>query len=195
MKRGRDGNGRRYALGLMIVLLAATLAGCIGDTGEDPDTLDAADEAADPPLEETTIPYESGGTFALGAGVCTAVGDVSLNACSSGNALVLDTEPAGTVQAAELELSWEAESPLMEELGLTFAWACGDDGCETEWATGSSPVEVTVDGIEEPGTVYVVVWTPDVGVSQAYVDYATPQDVTITGAFTSLVPTSTASGA
>ncbi len=190
--RRHDRNGRRYALGLMIVLLAAPLAGCIGDTGEQ---LDAASSDEDASLEETTIPFDGEGSFPLGVGVCTVAGEVSVNACSASNVL-LERQPAGTVQAVDLEVTWDAGTPLMEELGVTFAWACEDQaGCETEWATGSSPLGLSVEGVEAPGSVYVLVWTPSHGISEAYVDYSTPQDVAVSGTFTSLVPSGAGSGA
>lgn len=185
MEQSRDGNVRRFALGLTIVLLAVPLAGCIGDSGG---ALDPASSGEEGPREETTIDVDRQTGFGTGAGVCTPAGQVGVNACS-GSDLLLEATPDGTVEAADLDLVWEAENPLMEELGMTLAWDCNEgDGCRTEWASGTSPVELTVDGIGEEGKLFVLVWTPSPGTEQVYLDYKTSQEVEVTGTFTSLVP-------
>lgn len=183
MQSRRDGNVPRYALGLTIVLLAVPLAGCLGDGG-----VGLAPASVGEEREETTIPFEGQGSFDLGAGVCTRSGEVAVNACSASN-ILLEATPAGTVQTADLELVWDAENPLMEELGITLAWACNDDGCETEWASGTSPVGLTVDEIDEQGKLFVLVWTPRPGAQGIHLDYKTSQEVEVTGSFTSLVAT------
>lgn len=183
-----DVDVRHYALGLLAVLLTASLTGCIGGAGDDVLEATGVDTT-----ERREIGYSATDRFDLGVGACTVAGEVAINACT-GNRVLLETRPEGTVQAADLELSWEAENPLMEELGITLAWACGGNSCQTEWASGTSPVELTVDGIDEEGKLYMLVWTPSPGTEEAYLDYATPQDVEVAGTFTSLVPAGATSG-
>lgn len=187
MQPRQDGNVGRYALGLMIVLLAAPLAGCIGDSGQ---SLDAASSEEEGTLEETTVPFEEQASFDVGAGVCTMAGEITVTNACNGARIVLEETPPGTVQEANLELTWTPESPLMEELGMTLAWGCQDrhSDCRIEWTAGTSPLELDVDEIDDEGELILFVWTRDKGTEQAYLDTSAPQDVEISGTFTSLVP-------
>ncbi len=176
-----------HALLIGLLLATALLAGCIG-TGDET-ALEANEAPSGDATEQTReVPYSQSGSLETALGVCVAGAGIGTNACQ-GNIEIHETDPTGVVEKAELTLTWEPLTPLTQELGITLAWGCDDQGdCKTDWASGTSPVELTVDGVDAPGKVYIAVWNGATGTEEAYVTHTTSQDYQIEGTFTSLVP-------
>lgn len=171
------------AIGLAILLLTA---GCIGlgDTDDEIEPTNANDaEAPEARAVETAV--DESGSFGLGVGTCapaacyTGVGDVPPLYSHS-------VAPDGIVENATLTLTWEAQNPLLEDLLLALVWDCGDEDCEVEIAEGTSPVELAVEDIGEPGELTILVHDPGLSTPAGTVWATTPQDFVLEGSLTSV---------
>lgn len=139
-------------MAMALALTAVTLTGCLaGDTaGIDPlaPTGQTPGEAGD--LETVPIDWEGN----LGTWGCAPMGPNTCGGTSLGDQDSWHPiEPDGQGRSIELTLTWDATSPLTEELDLSVApyTSCGD-GCYATsqphaTVTGTSPVELEVHDI------------------------------------------------
>lgn len=71
-----------------------------------------------------------------------------------------EVEHTGPVEEANLTLTWDAVSPVTEQLRFGIAWDCEDD-CSYEYVEGTSPLSLELSRLDIEGDLYAWVWTPD----------------------------------
>lgn len=177
------------------LLLMAGLAGCLAE----PETPAAIDDAghvvsvAPPPLA-----FSEEGSLALQALACPPVGCIGPGV--GGQERLWETDVAGDLAAVELTMTWEASSPLMEELALGI-FTCGEvcesdaDIIASEYAFGTSPLVLSLAGFPVgPGETLYVFASPPGRTPLVYSAVTTPQAFLIEGAFTLAEPGAAGSG-
>lgn len=182
---------RGIVLTTAALLLVAGLSGCIGNTNSEEDlqagSADPNPSAPTPGTSTQEIPFQQEGSFPLYTVDANLVG-VTLNLNDQGHE-VFEVPTNNTIQTANLTMTWEAASPVMEELGLAVAWDCGDgSNCQSELTVGASPLDLSVEDVGEDEKAYVLVFAPRHGTGQANVRVSHAQDFQVEGTFTVLVP-------
>lgn len=175
-----------------VVLAMAGLvlaSGCLGiaDDGEgDAETSPASTNADDAgALAERRIPFQTEGTLPAGA----HVDGMTAPAGTFDRWFELSLE--GTVTGAELTMTWEATNPTMETLLIGFGPLEGSGGnshasSEAIYATGSSPLTLTIEDVDWATGEYVVWawWDPDTDPQASPMDQAFEIEGTIETTYT-----------
>lgn len=181
---------RTRALVLVTVLLAVGTAGCIGDSNPEENVSAAENVPDDRSTANRTVieevPLEKEASFPLYTIDVDVVG-VTLSLNDQGHE-VFEAPIEDTLQAANLTLTWEPVTPVMEELGLALAWGCGDEQCESKRTTGQSPLGLGVDDIRETEEAFVVVFATRDGTGEANARLSHTQGFQVEGTFATAVP-------
>jgi hypothetical protein len=169
-----------------VVLFFAAMAGCLGDSGP----LDAPDggvDGAEQAVRLKEVEFAREGGLDVYAGSCTPVGCpwALVDLGGNRNGVWFFVDPSLRVEEATMRLEWDALSPVTEQLGLLVAW-CDESGCEGEGMYGTSPVEVEAQGMKGSQDVIIIVLDRPIGVGDAYLRLAHPQDFQIEGTLQTL---------
>lgn len=157
---------------IVLVLMAAALAGCTDPTG--------TGALGDPPgqgatLMETPVAYS--GTLGPTVFACGPMGCVGESTRPQPR---VDLEANGTVRAISLTLTWQATSPATQQLRLGVSW--NETGSHDFHSfDGASPLKVDLHdlAIRHDELPYAWVFIPETGGAPAYL--ATEQEITIAG--------------
>lgn len=172
---------------LAFLMFSAGMAGCIGSEDLEAAENSSEDRPATPETSNQEIEFQEEGSFPLYT-VQTHVMGSSIQLNDQGPR-TYEVPADGTIQAANLTMSWDALTPVMEDLVLALAWDCeGETGCEAEALGGTSPLELHVGDLDEDNEVYVLALVPHQGNEQASLRLSHAQDFQIDGTFTEAVP-------
>ena len=201
----------RLAFLTALLLAGPALAGCIGsdDTTEgEPDaapdidgamedSMDAAASQASAdvePPEPIVTPVSQAISFTTGAWACEHTVLMQCEFLGLGT-FESSFEPAfdGMLTGYELTLSWEAATPLMEQLRFgVYAYTEVDGEHQVvldEYIEGASPLALTTSGrmLPEDVSIWIWTWTPCEGTDADHICPMTEQTVNVEGSVTSVV--------
>ncbi len=154
---------RASTMAMVVALTIVAMTGCLAGGTSNDDALAPTGQPADDVGRLETVPIDWEGN--LGTWACAPMGP---NACAGTTLGDQDSwhpvDPEGDGRSLALILTWQALSPLTEELSLTVApyTSCGDGcyGTAQPYATvtGASPVDLELDdiGLEGEQLGYVI---------------------------------------
>lgn len=165
------GNRSTLAVALVLALLAA---GCVGVGTTDDEggvQAQATDDGDGSPggLAWEEVAFE--GRLGAEATACSLVACAGTFTCAPeafcGTPVrdprvdrSFEVDHDGPVERVNLTLTWDAVSPVTEELRFGLSWDC-DDGCDYEYVEGSAPLALEETDLDVEGDLYTWVWTPD----------------------------------
>lgn len=187
---------------LLVAALVLT-AGCLGGTpqgdeepaapagGEEAEPGEDAPQAASPSPAPAPVNRSVDWEGTLATTVCAPNGPDGCSGYTTGGERFHELDLDGGFEAASLTLTWDARTPLVEELSIsvTNVSSCGD-GCRlllhVATAEGPSPLTLDVDdlGLPANATVALTVDVPRQTPSPVYAIVSHPQPFHVRGTVT-----------